>query len=109
ELRSEPNTAVELHYFIAETLGSEWRLVVGKRKRGLEPGPLTPAGESAHLLATEPVDRELTSLLHGFRARHFYHAMDRGDLTVAALAVVLPRLAATGRCHLVGSTATRNS
>jgi len=109
EFRSEPETAVQLHYFIAETLGSEWRLVVGKRKRGVELGPLLPAGESAHLLATEPLDRELTSLVRGFRDAYGYHSMHRGNLTVAALAVVLPRLAATGRCHLVGSAAAGRS
>ncbi|HEY0466252.1 MAG TPA: hypothetical protein VGC79_18705, partial [Polyangiaceae bacterium] len=104
EPRQQPEAA-ELHYFIAETFGKDWRLVIGKRKRGLELGPLIPAGESAHLLATDSVDRELTSLLHGFRDPRASYAQRRGDLSVAALAVVLPRLAATGRCHLVGSSA----
>ena len=109
ELRSEPEASAQLHYFIAETLGSEWRLVVGKRKHGVELGPLAPAGDSAHLLATDPLDRELTSLVHGFRASQAYHSLQRGNLSVAALAAVLPRLAATGRCHLVGSAAAGRS
>ena len=71
--------AVELHYFIAETFGRDWRLVIGKRKRGVELGPLVPAGDSAHLLATDGLDRELTSLLHGFRDRHSY------PLSIAAI------------------------
>jgi len=108
-LRPEPEAAPELHYFIAETFGRDFRLVVGKRKRGVELGPLLPAGESVHLLATNSLDRELTSLIHGFRDRHSYHALHRGDLSVAALAVVLPRLAATGRCHLVGSPSAGQS
>jgi len=108
-LRPEPEAASELHYFIAETFGRDWRLVIGKRKRSLVLGPLVPAGESAHLLATDSLDRELTSLLHGFRDRHAHHALQRGDLSVAALTVVLPRLAATGRCHLVGSAASGQS
>jgi superfamily II DNA or RNA helicase len=103
ELHKEPE-AVELHYFIAETFGRDWQMVIGKRKRGVELGPLVPAGDSAHLLATDSLDRELTSLLHGFRDRYSYQSMHRGDLSVAALAVVLPRLAATGRCHLLGAT-----
>ncbi len=109
ELRPGPEVAAELHYFIAETFGHDWRLVIGKRKRGVELGPLVPAGESAHLLASNSLDRELTSLLRGFRDRHSYHALHRGDLSVAALAVVLPRLAATGRCHLVGPAAASKS
>ena len=109
DLRPDPELPVELHYFIAETFGHDWRLVIGKRKRGVELGPLVPAGESAHQLAANDLDRELTSLLHGFRDRHSYHSLHRGDLSVAALAVVLPRLAATGRCHLVGSSAAGKS
>ncbi len=109
ELRAEPELAAELHYFIAETFGSDWQLVIGKRKRGVELGPLLPARESAQVLATDSLDRELLGLLHGFRDRHAYHARHRGDLSVAALAVVLPRLAATGRCHLVGSSAAGRS
>ncbi|MEI9947845.1 MAG: DEAD/DEAH box helicase [Pseudomonadota bacterium] len=109
ELRPEPEVAAELHYFIAETFGHDWRLMIGKRKRGVELGPLVPARESAHLLASNSLDRELTSLLHGFRDRHSYHALNRGDLSVAALAVVLPRLVATGRCHLVGSSTAGKS
>ena len=104
----EPEAA-ELHYFIAETFGRDWRLLIGKRKRGLELGPLVPAGDSAHLLATDSEDRELTSLLQGFRDAHAYYSHRLGNLSVAALAVVLPRLAATGRCHLVGSSASGQS
>ncbi|HYQ45301.1 MAG TPA: SNF2-related protein [Polyangiaceae bacterium] len=104
ERQREPEAA-ELRYFIAETFGHDWRLVIGKRKRGVELGPLVPVGESAHLLATDGVDRELTQLLHGFRDRHAYYSQRRDDLSVAALAVLLPRLAATGRCHLLGSAA----
>ncbi len=103
ELRAQPETtAAELRYFIAATFGHDWQLVIGKRKRGAELGPLLPGGGLSARAATEAIDRELTSLLHGFRDRHSY-AQQRGDLSVAALAVVLPRLAATGRCHLVGS------
>ncbi|HEY3255843.1 MAG TPA: hypothetical protein VGJ91_17920, partial [Polyangiaceae bacterium] len=107
-LRTEPETAAELHYFIAETFGHDWRLLIGKQKRGVELGPLLPAGESAHLLATDSLDRELTGLVHGLRNRHAYHAMYRDALSVAALSVVLPRLAATGRCHLLDSTAAKS-
>jgi superfamily II DNA or RNA helicase len=108
DLHREPTVAVELHYFISETFGRDFRLVIGKRKRGVELGPLVPAGDSAHAFATDAVDRELTSLLHGFRDRYSY-AQQRGDLSVAALAVVLPRLVATGRCHLVDSASTAKS
>ena len=109
QLRPEPEIATELRYFIAETFGRDWRLVIGKRKLGVELGPLVPAGESAHSLATDPLDRELTSLVRGFRERHSYHAVQRGDLSMAALAVLLPRLVATGRCHLVGSRGSGQS
>ncbi|MEI9936123.1 MAG: SNF2-related protein [Pseudomonadota bacterium] len=109
ELRPQAEVAAELHYFIAETFGRDWRLVIGKRKRGVELGPLVPAGESVRLLATDDIDRELTNLLHGFRDPYAYRASHRGDLSVAALAVALPRLAATGRCHLVGSAAAGKS
>jgi len=108
-LSQEPGIAAELRYFIAETFGRDWRLLIGKRKRGAELGPLLPAGESAHQLATERVDQELTNLVRGFRDRHAYHAQHHGDLSVAALAVILPRLAATGRCHLVASGAAHKS
>jgi len=108
-LRQEPETAAELHYFISETFGRDWRVVIGKRKLGAELGPLLPAGLSAHLLAKESIDRELTQLLQGFRERQSYASPNRGELSVSALAVVLPRLAATGRCHLVDSTHTNKS
>lgn len=108
DLQREPEAA-ELRYFIAPTFGHDWRLVVGKRKQGTELGQLAPAGESAHLLATGGVDRELTSLLHGFRAPYAYHPRRSDELSVAAMTVLLPRLAATGRCHLVDSTTGKSS
>jgi hypothetical protein len=106
ELRREPEVARELRYFIAETFGHDFRVLIGKRKLGAVLGPLLPAGEPAHVLATESIDRELTSFLHGFRDRRGYGA--RGDLSVAALAVMLPRLAASGRCHLLDAETARS-
>ncbi|HYQ04357.1 MAG TPA: SNF2-related protein [Polyangiaceae bacterium] len=107
EPEAEPEAA-ELHYFIAETFGRDFRLLIGRRKRGAELGPLLPTPYAANQLTTDRLDRELTGLLYGFRDPHSYYAQRLGNLSVAALAAVLPRLAATGRCHLVGSPASQS-
>ncbi len=100
--RSDFGTRDEVRYFLAEEFDGSWSVVIGKRKQGAELGPLTPVGMPSQLRTPTGIDRELTGLIQTLRERDFYSGgASYVRITTTALELLLPRLTASGRCHLL--------
>ncbi|MEO7034299.1 MAG: hypothetical protein ABI548_10420, partial [Polyangiaceae bacterium] len=99
----------ELHYFLREVFPNDWSIVVGKRKRGAEHGPLT-AVRPGQVHGSLTLDRELSSLLQVPRGHAYYNhnnhhiaSAREARLDTAKVQLLFARLVASGRCHLVPS------